>query len=90
MEFIPSSYQMRTSVLKRLTEMFCKTDIHPALALLAYKECVDRKLRYTKDFHKGDNICLKRPPTEAKTQKEKEENILQSKVRFKLTGPYEV
>lgn len=70
--------------------MFDNTDNPSTLAQAAYKRYVDRKLRYTAVFHNGDKMFLKLPSTEDKKQKEKEENIAQSKLRFKRTGPYEV
>ena len=55
-----------------------------------YKKCIDRTIRHTPVLNNGDSVFILRPPTEAKTQKEIDEYIAKSKLRFKTVGPFTV
>ena len=70
--------------------MFDKTDSRSKKARELYKKYADRTIRHTTVFNNGDSVFILRPPTEAKTQKEKDEDIARSKLRFKTVGPFTV
>ena len=86
----PSSRTMRAHLLKRLSTMFDKADSISARARARYKRYADRSIKLEAVFNPGDFVLLQRPPSEAKTAEEKEENVAQSKLHYKMTGPYKV
>ena len=86
----PSSRTMRVRLLKRPATMFDKADSRSARARAAYKRYADRSATHVPIFEKDDFVLIRRPPTEAKTTQERDENIAQSKLRYRMTGPYRV
>ena len=90
MNTTPSSRTMRIRILDKLKSITSKSDVNSAKAHMLYKKYADRTIKHLPVFKPGDYVFLLRPPTEPKSQKEKEEERAQSKLRFKTTGPFKV
>lgn len=86
----PSNRTMRTCMFRRHWVMFDKADHRTATARAKYKRYAIRSITHTPLFKKVKCVFLKFPPTEAKTSKEKEHYIAQSKLCYEMTGPYKV
>lgn len=81
---------MSARILRRISVMFDQAEERNARACAKYKRCADRSIIHTAIFKKGEYVLAKRPLTEAKTAKEKKDEIEKSKLRYKMTGPYKI
>lgn len=68
--------------------MFNKAEERTVTARAKYKRYDNRPITHIPVFEKGEYVPNNRPLAEAKTGKEKEDEISQSKLRYKMTGPY--
>lgn len=68
--------------------MFCKVNDWTLLAQAAYKPYSDKNVRITKRFETRDMEFLDRPKHEAKTVKELDRQIANSRLLPKSTDPF--
>lgn len=81
---------MRIRILKRFAAMFDQADFRSARARATDKRYADRSVKNLRLFKGGYHVLIRSPPTEAKIVNEKDKQIAPSKLRYRMTGPYEL
>lgn len=91
MDFTPSSFEMDARILNTVATMLYTTDSRSALAQAGYKGYDYRKRLHASFFHeKEQGIFETSTLKKSKMQKNMQESNAQSRLHFKITGPYNV